>query len=174
MAKSELDKVTEEKLARGGVLVKLYFDMQHKDREQLQPLMANLINEHLLKEKGVVYCYGAIEEPIEHDGVYSTSAILTVLFEGFMPIVDVAFKYAPAGIEIMEPTKGISFKTGELQNLLMDMSQLSVEYSKFILQRVMTPEEKEEMSRALEGRAAAGKKFLDSKESGEKAEEGKR
>ena len=64
MAKSEVDKVTEEKIARGGVLVKFYFDMQHKDKEQLQPLMTDLINNHLMKEKGVVYCYGAIEEPL--------------------------------------------------------------------------------------------------------------
>lgn len=168
MVKSDLERVTEEKLARGGVLVKLYFDMQHKDKEQLQPLMADLINEHLLKEKGVVYCYGAIEEPIEHAGAFSTSAVLTMLFENFMSIVDVAFKYAPAGVEIMKPTKDISFKIGELQNLLMDMSQLSVEYSKFILERVLNPEEKEEMGRALENRAAAGRKFL-GKEEGEKA-----
>ncbi len=160
MAKSDLNKVTEEKLARGGVLVKLYFDMQHKDKEQLQPLMADLINEHLLKEKGVVYCYGAIEEPIEHAGAYSTSAALTVLFENFMFIVDVVFKYAPAGVEIIKPTKDISFHTGELQNLLMDMSQLSVEYSKFILERVLRPEEKDDMLKALENRAAAGRKFL--------------
>ena len=65
MAKSDVEILTEEKLAKGGVLAKLYFDMQHKQSDQLQPLLVELINEHLLKEKGVIYCFGAIEEPLE-------------------------------------------------------------------------------------------------------------
>ena len=53
MAKSDVDKLTEEKIEQGGVLARLYFDMQSKNREEIQPALVELINEHLLKEKGV-------------------------------------------------------------------------------------------------------------------------
>ncbi|MGD0510687.1 MAG: hypothetical protein ABSA33_02495, partial [Candidatus Micrarchaeaceae archaeon] len=72
MAKSDVDKVTDEKIAKGGILVKLYFDMQDKDKDKLQPLLVDLVNERLMKEPGVVYCYGAVEEPLEHEGIYIT------------------------------------------------------------------------------------------------------
>ena len=164
MAKSDVDRVTEEKVARGGVLVKFYFDMQHKDKEQLQPLMTDLINNRLMKEKGVVYCYGAIEEPLQQKDVYTTSAMVTVLFENFMSIINIAFNYAPAGIEIIKPTKDMSFRIGELQNMLMDMSQLSAAYSRFILERVLKPDEIDAMNKSLMNRAEIGKRFLEKRD----------
>ena len=168
MAKSDVDRVTEEKVARGGVLVKFYFDMQHKDKEQLQPLMTDLINNRLMKEKGVVYCYGAIEEPLQQKDVYTTSAVVTVLFENFMSIINIAFNYAPAGIEIIKPTKDMSFRIGELQNMLMDMSQLSAAYSRFILERVLKPDEIEAMNKSLMNRAEIGKRFLEKRDTEKK------
>ena len=52
MAKSDVEKVTEEKVAKGGVLVRMYFDMQHEEKDKLQPLLVDLINERLMKEPG--------------------------------------------------------------------------------------------------------------------------
>ncbi|MCL4404569.1 MAG: hypothetical protein M1544_02370 [Candidatus Marsarchaeota archaeon] len=160
MGKSEMDKLTDEKIAKGGVLVKFYFDMQHKEKEKLQPLMADLINERLMKEKGVVYCYGSIEEPIEKDGIYTTSAMITVLFESFFPLVGIAFNYAPAGLEILRPEKELKFTTAEMQSLLLELSQISVTYSKYILEHVMKPEEIESLSKTMDARSEVGKKFI--------------
>ncbi|MGD0729233.1 MAG: hypothetical protein ABR981_04110 [Candidatus Micrarchaeaceae archaeon] len=161
MAKSEVEKVTEEKVSKGGFLVKLYFDMQHTEKEKLQPLMVDLINEQLMKEKGVVYCYGAIEEPLEKDGIFITSAMVTVLFDKFMPLINVAFNYSPAGIEILQPQHDITFKTFELQSILMDLSQISLDYSKYVLERVMKPEDIAKISEQLNRRTEMAKKFLD-------------
>jgi len=160
MAKSEVEKLTDEKIAKGGVLVKLYFDMQHKEKEKLQPLMADLINERLMKEKGVVYCYGSIEEPIEKDGVFTTSAIITVLFDSFFPLIGVAFNYAPAGIELLRPEKEMRFTTAQLQSMLLELSRISVMYSKYILEHVMNPEEIETLNKTLDARTEIGKKFI--------------
>ena len=164
MAKSDVDRVTDEKIARGGVLVRLYFDMQDKDKERLQPLLADLINERLMKERGVVYCYGAIEEPLEKGGMFITSATVTMLFENFIPLVGIAFNYAPAGIEILKPANEMTFKTFELQSMLMDLSQISMDYSKYILEKVMKPEDVENMKRQLENRAETGRKLLEKKD----------
>lgn len=164
MPKNEVEKVTDEKLNRGGVLAKLYFDMQDKEKAKLQPVMVDLVNERLLKEPGVVYCFGSIDEPIERAGIFVTNAVLTILVENFFSLVRIAFNYAPAGIEIMKPTKDMTFKTYELQSMLMDLSQLSVMYSKYIIEKVMSPEDLEKMRRSMENRAEIGKKYLEKKD----------
>ena len=163
MAKSEVDKVTEEKLAKGGVLAKLYFDMQHKDRAQLQPIMVELINEHLMKEKGVIYCYGAIEEPLQKGDMFITSASVTILFESFFPLVSIAFSYSPAGIELLKPNTTMTFRASELQSMLMDLSQISLNYSKYMLERVMKPEDIATINQQLGNRAEIGKKLIEKK-----------
>lgn len=161
MAKNDVEKITEETLAKGGILVRLYFDMQEREKEKLQPLMANLINEQLMKEKGVIYVYGTIEEPLLKDGIYTTSGIITALFSAFQPLIGVAFKYAPGGIEILKPEREMKFKINELQSMLMDLSQISMDYSKFILEKVLKKEDLENIKKQMENRAELGKKFLD-------------
>ncbi|MGC8478544.1 MAG: hypothetical protein ACP5NE_01285 [Candidatus Micrarchaeia archaeon] len=163
MAKAELDRVTEEKILKGGVLAKLYFDMQDKDKDKLQPLMVNLINEHLMKEKGVVYCYGSIDEPILVKDLYTTSAVVTVLVDSFIPLVNIAFNYAPAGVEVLKPEKGIVLKANDMQAVLIDISQISVNYSRYVLEKVLGKEDLELIQRDLENRAKIGKDLLEKK-----------
>ena len=170
MPKNDVDKITDETIAKGGILVKLYFDMRHTEREKLQPLMTDLINERLMKETGLVYCYGAIEEPLEREGVFITSGVVTVLFKSFMPLVGISFRYAPAGIEIIRPTKEIAFKPTELQGMLMDIADVSINYSKYLLEKVLGPDEKEAMAVHLNDRAELGKKLLENRKEGEKQE----
>jgi hypothetical protein len=168
MAKTDVEKVTDETIAKGGILVKMYFDMRHNDKDKLQPLMTDLINERLMKEPGLVYCFGAIEEPLERDGVFITSAVVTTLFTSFMPLIGISFRYAPAGIEIIKPNKDISFKPMDLQGILMDISNISINYSKYILERVLSPEEKAAAVAHIQDRADLGKKMLDNSKKPEK------
>ncbi|MGC8647193.1 MAG: hypothetical protein ACP5SA_00015 [Candidatus Micrarchaeia archaeon] len=162
MKKSELEALTEEKISKGGVLAKLYFDMQNPDKEKLQPLMVELINEHLLKEPGVVYCYGAIDEPIEKNGIYITNAVLTILTENFAPLIGIALRYSPAGIEILKPLKELSIKMSDFQSVLMDLSLYSLNYSRYVLEKVLKPEDIENINRQIENRIELGKKLLES------------
>ena len=166
MAKNELDKVTEEKIAKGGVLAKLYFDMQHPDKDKLQPLLVDLINQRLLKEKGVVYCYGMINEPMEKDKLFITSAIVTVLTENFFSMANIAFNYSPAGVEILQPHKEIVMRPHELQTYLMDLSAMSLNYSKYILEKVMKREDIQKISTEIENRIELGKKMMEKKDEG--------
>jgi hypothetical protein len=160
MAKSDVDKITEEKLAKGGILVKFYFDMQDDNKERIQPLLVDLINERLMKEKGVVYCYGTVEEPIEREGIWMTSAMVNILLDSFMPLINIAFHYSPAGIEILKPTHDISFKPFELQSMLMDISQVSLDYSRYIFEKVLSPEDLEKIKRQMNNRAEVAKKVI--------------
>jgi hypothetical protein len=174
MAKNDVERVTEEKIAKGGVLVRFYFDIQDKEKDKLQPLLLNLVNEQLMKEPGIVYVYGSVEEPIEKDGVFMTSAIVTALFDSFKPLMAVAFRYAPAALEILKPQKEMHFNTGELQSMLMDLSQISVAYSQFILEKVMKPEDVEQIKRQMANRAEVGKKYMTGNKEGEDGGGGKK
>ncbi len=166
MAKSEVDKVTDEKVAKGGILVKFYFDMQSEDKEKLQPLLVDLINDKLMKEPGVVYVYGAIEEPIKKDKYYITSAAVHVLFEGIRNLVLISFKYAPIGVEILKPQKDLHVNVWDLQSALLDVAQFSTEYSRYILEKVLRPEDLAVITKELENRQEIGKRLMQKKDEG--------
>ena len=169
--KSEVDVVTDEKIRNGGVLVKFYFDVTDKDKEKLQPLLVDLINNRLLKEKGVVYCFGKINEPLEKDGVFLTSAIVTTLFDKVSPLFNVIFNYSPAGIEVLKPEKEFSMTIHELQMLLVDMSGIAMNYSRYILEKVLTPKEVEAMRKQIEHRIDVGKQAIKKSQEEKKDEE---
>ena len=160
MAKSEVDAVTHETVQKGGILAKLYFDMQSEKEEDLQPLMADLISNRLLKSQGVVYCYGSIEEPIKVDNVYSADAVVTILTKDLAALVNVVFNYAPAGIELLKPEKEFVIKTAELQSTLLDISQISMSYTQYILSKVLNKEDYDKTLQILKEREALGKKLL--------------
>ncbi len=163
MSKSEVDELTEKTIAKGGVLAKLYFDMQSKDEEELQPLMTDLINNRLLKSTGVLYCTGAIDEPLrlERENIYSTSAIVTVLFNDIGAVINAVFNFAPAGVEIIKPLGDFRIKHGDLQSLLLDLSNISVSYSQYILEKVLSKEDFEKVNLDIKLRSNLGKKLLD-------------
>lgn len=167
MAKSEVSEVTEKVIAKGGILTKLYFDMQSEKAEDLQPLMADLINQRLLKAPGVIYAAGSIDEPMKLEDVYSTNAMVTVLFNDLGALINVVFNFSPVGIEVMRPEGDYVIKAAHLNSLLLSLSQISMEYSKYILTKVLHGEELEKVEKELRVREEMGRKAM--KESADKA-----
>jgi hypothetical protein len=98
MTKTEVEELTEKTIRKGGLLTKLYFDIQSKNESEVQPLMTDLINNKLLKSAGVVYCFGSIDETISLGEEFSTSAIVTVLVVDIGALINLVFNFAPAGI----------------------------------------------------------------------------
>lgn len=164
MPKSEVEEITHKTLARGGVLTKLYFDMQSGKPEDLQPLMADLINNRLLKSPGVVYCFGAIDEPIRTDDTFSTSAIVTVLFKDLWSLVNVAFAFTPAGVELLKPDREYVLKPSDLQALVLNVAAVSLDYSNFILSRALTKEDYAKVLDDMKRREELGKKLMEGKD----------
>ncbi len=162
MKKESVEEVTKRVLESGGILAKLYFDMQSEKPDDLQPLMAEMVNEKILKTPGVVYCYGSIDEPIKlDDSTYSTSAVLTILFKDFAALINVAFNYTPAGVEILKPEKEYLLKTSEMQSIALDVAQISVNYAQYILSKVLSKEDFEKIKESLERREKLGKELLE-------------
>ena len=158
---SEVEEVTEKTISKGGILAKLYFDMQGEKGGDLQPLMADLINNRLLKSLGVVYCFGSIEEPIKIEGYFSTSATITILFKDLGAAINVVFNFAPIGIEVLKPSGEYSVKTSNLQSILIDLSNISTNYSTYIMNNVLSPDEKTRLEEDVKRRKALGKHILD-------------
>lgn len=161
MAKSEVEELTRKTVQRGGMLVKLYFDMQSEKKEDLQPLMTELINNNLMKAQGVVYCYGSVEEPIKMENMYSTSATVVILFKDINSLIKTVFKYPPAGVEIIKPEGEYNIKMSELQSVLIDLAQTAVDYSQYIMERVLTKDDFEKVKKDLRHREELGKRLLE-------------
>jgi hypothetical protein len=164
MPKSDVEEVTQKAISKGGILAKLYFDMESEKQEDLQPLMADLINNRLLKTQGVIYCYGAIDEPIKLKETYSTSAIVTVLFQDLWSLINVAFSFTPAGVEVLKPEKEYVIKSGNLQTLLLNVAEVSLGYADYILSRVLSKEDYEKVISEVKNRAELGKRLIEGKE----------
>jgi hypothetical protein len=160
MAKNEMEQVTERTLNKGGILAELYFDMHSAKQEELQPIMTDLVNNGILKSPGVVYCYGSVDEPVFDKDMYSTSAKLTVLFQNFDSMVNVVFSYAPFGIDIKKPERDYPMKISDLQASLLSISQASITYSEYILNKILSPEEREKIQSNLKLREEAGKQLM--------------
>lgn len=164
MAKSEVDEVTEKTIQNGGILVMLYFDMQSYEQSELQPLMTDLISNRLLKERGVVFCYGTVDEPIKSGDVYTTNAAVTTLFSDIGSLISVIFNYVPGGVEILKPEHEFKIKINQLQSAFVDISNASAAYSEFILQKALSKEEFAKIEDQLKRRRELGHKLLDKKD----------
>ena len=160
-SKSEMDQITEQAISRRGVLAKIYFDMHADEKEKLQPLLMDLINERLLKSSGVIYCYGSIDEPLQTSPTnYSTSAIVTMLFKDLDSIVNVVFNFAPVAVDILKPEGEYRMTMQELQAMLISISQISVNYSEYILNRVLTKEDLDKVMEDMKNREEIGKRLM--------------
>lgn len=165
MTKSEMEEVTQKALANGGILANLYFDMQNDKEDALQPLLTELINDKLLKSTGVIYCFGSIEAPIKVEHLYSTTSVVTILFKDLAAMISVIFNFAPAGIELLKPEGEYRIRTADLQSVLLQLSQVSMDYSEFILKKVLKPEDIESITNNLKMREELGRKMLEKKKS---------
>jgi hypothetical protein len=94
------------------------------------------------------------------EGVYSTSATITILVENFRSSINIAFRYAPAGVELIRPTKDVNLRPIEIQGALMDISLVSESYSKFIVQNAMTEEGMRHLSDDISNRIKRGTEMI--------------
>lgn len=161
MAKT-VGEVTNETVKAGGMLVNLYFDIHGNSREVIQNSLVEMIAK-LTHEPGVVYATGAVEEPIELQGLHSTSAEVKLLAKDFSTLVNVSLKYGPIGLEILKPD-GLKLSVREAQDVLLNISQTAQEYANFIVEKVMSEEERTAFKKQLVNRANIAKKLLEKKQ----------
>ncbi|MFH2106848.1 MAG: hypothetical protein ABII22_06310 [Candidatus Micrarchaeota archaeon] len=155
---NEVEKVTKETVEKGGVLALLYFDLHGKDKSKLSELGVGFVNQ-VLKEPGVVFALGEINEPEERNDMFSTSLQLKVLCKSFLSITNLCEKYSPFSLEILKPDK-LVFTIDSAQELLMNISTTTFEYKKHIIEKLSSPEELEGYRSALANKLEMGKKLF--------------
>jgi hypothetical protein len=153
------EEVTRETIEKGGILGQLYFDAHGKDKDKIEHLLVDLAN-RIMAEQGVVYAVGEIERAIEmEDKNYSAAIKLKVLTKSFRDFLRICTIYAPMAIEVLEPNE-IKLKLNEMHEILMDVSQISYEFTTAMLYRVLSEEEKKDLQRKIEARSEMGKEIL--------------
>ena len=158
MATDKFEQLKREVLRSGGYFVHFYFDMHGSEPKSLQDIMVGFVS-RLSKENGVKMAVGTVEDPIEHDGMFSTTAKVTMLISDLHSLSKLAVSYCPISIEVDEPHKA-EVQAGELQNALMTISATAQDLTQYILKKgLLSPEEKAKFEKQVVFRAALGRRL---------------
>ena len=157
----DIDKLTRETVDKGGILVLLYYDLHSLDKDNLQNLGAGFIDQ-IIKAQGVVYALGEVDEPIESNGMFSTTVEVKVLAKDLRNLISICSFFPPISVEITRPHE-IKLSAGNVQDILMDASTNWFSIRKFIKERLSTKEELEQYKKYLENRTEAGKRLIEKK-----------
>ena len=158
---NEVEKVTSKTIKDGGVLAVLYFDIHTKSKDKAQHIGAGFV-EQLLKEPGVVYAVGEIDEPLQDGEMFSTYVQVKILVSGFQHLVNICAIHSPFNVEILRPDE-IRLALSQAHEMLIGISTVTGDYKKYIIEKTSTPEELQRYQRILEKKAELGKKILEKK-----------
>ncbi len=157
--KKSLEQLTDEAISDGGYLAMLYFDLHASTAEEVKNVMVGFIGK-LTKEQGVLYAVGEIDEPLEKGGVFSTWAEVKLLAGDFNVLARLAAQYSPIGVDIIRPER-VVLDLASAQGLLIDIANTSQNFTRMIMERVLSKEEVENYKKKMDARAELGKKLLD-------------
>ena len=156
-----VDEMTDDAVREGGYLAMVYFDLHATQAEAVKNIMVSFIAK-LTREPGVIYAVGEIDQPAEKDGIFSTWAEVKLLAEDFPTLVRIASQYSPIGIEILRPEE-VKMTLGEAQGSLLDISQTSQNFTRLIMERMLTDSEKKDYATKMLQRIELGKKLFEKK-----------
>ncbi len=164
---ADLKRLVEEACSKGAVHAKFYIDAHGHDEKAVENVLIEAIAA-ITKVKGVLYCKGEIERSVETGGLYSSFATVEIVTADFNTLVNLFLNYAPAGVEILRPPKlVISLK--QAQDILLDAALNTQKYSKYIMENVMTEEQKKDFAERLRRKTEHGAKM---REKAEKSAQG--
>lgn len=160
---TEIEKLTKNTIANGGVLAMLYFDLHATTKEFVQELGTGFLNS-LIEKPGVVFSIGEIDEPMGVEGKnnWSSSIEVKILTKDFASLAAIVMAHSPYTVEILRPDE-IKLSLNEAHILLGTMSATTAEYKKYILMKVSKPDEIMDLQENLKRRADMGRKLLSKK-----------
>lgn len=158
----DIEKLTQKTVEEGGILAILYFDLHANTKEALQQLGAGLVQK-LLQEQGVVFALGEIDEPIENQGLFSTSVEVKILVKNLVLFAHICGDYSPFSIEILRPDE-IKLSIDKAHDLLMNISINNYGLKKTMLEKVYRGEDLEKFKKVVLNRMELGKKILEKKD----------
>lgn len=177
---TDITKLTNETINKGGVLAILYFDLHATSKDMLQQLGAGFIQK-LLSEQGVVTALGEIDEPIEAQAkaseggsaegtekkMLSTTIEIKILVKSFADLARICAVYSPFSVEILRPSE-IKLPLDKAHELLTNISTTTFAYKKHIVERLSTKEELDNYKKVIQQKMELGKKLLEKKDGTDK------
>lgn len=160
--KIDVDKLTRDTISKGGLLVMLYFDL-HAGEKNLLGQLGTALLQKILQEPGVVYAIAEIDEPIELDGMFSSSVEIKVLSKDLAAIARICGNYSPFAVDIKQPDS-ITLTIDAAHDLLMNISTNNYELKRLIIEKVYSPQDLENFKKTIKSRVELGKKILENKE----------
>lgn len=157
---AEMKKFNELKhdvIRHGGFFTNFYFDLHSSNPHTLQDIMVGFASK-ITNEKGVKMGVAEIDEPIEREGIFSSTAKVSMLIENFETLVRLTMVYTPIAIDIEEPLDA-KIDAGEIQLALIAISANAQEMSKHILTKTMTPEQKQKFNAHMANKALLGRRL---------------
>ncbi|MCI0503402.1 hypothetical protein L0Y65_01680 [Candidatus Micrarchaeota archaeon] len=157
---SDVEKLTKDTIASGGVLAMLYFDIHAKTKELVAELGTGFVNT-IIQKQGVVFAVGEIDEPKggEEGKNWSSNIEVKVLTKDFTTLAGICMSNSPYTVEILRPDE-IKLPLSQAHDLLSTMSATTAEYKKYILTKLSKPEELLQLQENLRRRAEMGRKIL--------------
>ncbi len=159
VTEGELDELFDKASKEGAVLALVHFDAHGPDEKTVRDLLVDIVS-RLTKEQGVLYCKGEIEESISTQELYSSCAEAKIMTESFQDLLNLSLKYTPIAVEILKPRE-IRLTLEEAQSCLLDASQTSQDYTNYVLQKVLPPEELAKFNEKLKRHAEIGAKLVE-------------
>ena len=161
---NDVEKLTKDTIASGGILAMLYFDIHAKTKEVVQELGTGFVNS-LIQKQGVVFALGEIDEPTGggEDKNWSSSIEVKMLTKDFSTLAAICMAHSPYSVEILRPDE-LRLELSEAHRLLGTMSAVTAEYKRYILTKLSKPEELLSLQDNLRKRAEMGKKLLKKKD----------
>jgi len=137
------DLNVEELLGEGGVLSKLFIEVQGNDREMAKKALEKTINENLLKESNAslleVRMFDLEKYGDKKKNYFSGVAEVKLLADDFPSFVNLVMRYGPTAIEILKPQE-VRLDYEQMHTLVSGVSALAQVYSNKIMTMLKDPE----------------------------------
>ncbi|MEW5995983.1 MAG: hypothetical protein AB1657_00095 [Candidatus Micrarchaeota archaeon] len=164
MQEKDIGRLIDKTVKDGGVLALLYFDLHGTPKDALQKLGVGFVQK-VLREQGVLYASGEIDEPMEREGIFSTTVEIKVLTKDLLSLARLCAQHSPFSVEVLRPEE-FALSVPELHELLMFIGATTHDYRKYIMEKVASLEEKERYKKSLEQRMRMGEKLMEKKGAG--------
>ena len=148
MFNEDLD--VDQKMNEGGVLSKIYLEVQGNDLEAAKKALENTVFNRLSGEDNVhmleVRMYDVLKDETEHFSGVSEIKLVADDFKWFLSTV---LRYGPSAVEIMEPTE-VKLNTEQMHSIIADVTDFTHMYSQQIIAMLKDPERRALYDRMLE------------------------
>lgn len=156
----KFEQLKQQVIRTGGYYVHFYFDMHANNEQSLKESMVGFVGK-LTKEEGVRFAVGEIDEATERDGMFSSTAKMSMLINDLPALTRITMAYGPVGIDLQEPNES-RVSLSEMQNALMGISAMAQDLTQFIIQKkLLDPAEKAKFDRQMAFRIELGQKLLE-------------